>query len=42
MFSLKFTQRVTILQKVSNQEVTLKGLIKHASDCSKAVCWGVK
>ena len=36
-FSLKFTQHVTILQTISNQEVT-----KHAADCSNAVCWGVK
>ena len=38
---IKITQRVTILQTVSNQEVTLK-TDKHAADCSKAVCWGVK
>ena len=42
VFFLKFTQRVIILQTVSNQEVTLKKTDKHAADCSKAVCWGVK
>ena len=37
----KSTQRVTILQTLSNQEVTKK-TGKHAADCSKAVCWCVK
>ena len=42
VFFLKFTQRVTILQTVSNQEVTLNETDTHDADCSKAVCWGVK
>ena len=33
---------VTILQTVSNQEVTLKKTDKHAADCSKAIFVGVK
>ena len=36
-FSLKFTQHVTI-KPGSNSEKT----VKHAANCSKAVCWGVK
>ena len=37
VFFLNFTQRVTI-KPGSNSKKTGK----HAADCSKAVCWGVK
>ena len=40
-FYLKFTQRVTKLHTVSNQEVASKQTDKHAADCSKVVCCGV-
>ena len=38
-FFLKFTQHVTILQTISNQEGSdSKKTDKHAVDCSKVVC----
>ena len=41
-FFLMFTQRVTILQMISNQDSYSKKADKQTADCSKAVCWGVK
>ena len=40
--SLKFAQRVTILQTVSKSGSDSKRTDKHDAVCSKAVCWGVK
>ena len=43
LFFLKFNQRVTILQTVSIKLGSdSKKTDKHAVDCSKTVCWGVK
>ena len=40
MFSLKFSQRITVMQTESNQEVT-KMTVKHAAEYSKTLCWDI-
>ena len=41
MFSLKFTQRVTIANGLK-PGIKSKTTDNHAAECSKAVCWDVK